>query len=36
VEAEGRTLTVSELDGRRIARLGVSRAPETVDETAEA
>ncbi len=36
VEAEGRTLTVSELDGRRIARLAISRAPETVDETAEA
>ncbi|SNR87136.1 putative hemolysin [Geodermatophilus saharensis] len=28
VEAEGRTLTVTELDGRRIARLSVSRAPD--------
>jgi putative hemolysin len=28
VEVEGRTLTVLELDGRRIARISVSRAPE--------
>jgi putative hemolysin len=28
VTAEGRTLTVLELDGRRIARIAVSRAPE--------
>jgi putative hemolysin len=28
VEAEGRTLTVLELDGRRIARISVSRAPQ--------
>jgi putative hemolysin len=28
VEAEGRTLTVTELDGRRIARLSVSRATD--------
>jgi len=28
VEVEGRTLTVLELDGRRIARIAVSRAPE--------
>jgi putative hemolysin len=28
VDAEGRTLTVTELDGRRIARLSVSRAPD--------
>jgi putative hemolysin len=28
VEVEGRTLTVLELDGRRIARLSVSRAPQ--------
>ncbi|MGY1700724.1 hemolysin family protein [Geodermatophilus sp. SYSU D00766] len=28
VAAEGRTLTVTELDGRRIARLSVSRAPD--------
>jgi putative hemolysin len=28
VEAEGRTLTVTELDGRRISRLAVSRAPD--------
>ncbi|SDC07991.1 putative hemolysin [Geodermatophilus telluris] len=28
VEAEGRTLTVQELDGRRIARLSVTRAPD--------
>jgi putative hemolysin len=28
VEVEGRTLTVTELDGRRIARLAVSPAPD--------
>jgi putative hemolysin len=32
IEVEGRTLTVSELDGRRIARLGVSRPPEPASE----
>ncbi|OMQ15679.1 hypothetical protein A7K94_0207800 [Modestobacter sp. VKM Ac-2676] len=31
VEVEGRTLTVLELDGRRIARIGVSAAPEPED-----
>jgi putative hemolysin len=36
VEAAGRTLTVTGLDGRRIARISVTRAPETADETAEA
>ena len=28
VEAAGRTLTVTELDGRRIARISVSSAPQ--------
>jgi putative hemolysin len=36
VEAAGRTLTVTGLDGRRIARISVTRAPETADESAEA
>ncbi|SFO20877.1 putative hemolysin [Geodermatophilus obscurus] len=36
VEVAGRTLTVTGLDGRRIARISVTRAPETADETAEA
>src|SRR4051794_999551 len=36
VEVEGRTLTVVELDGRRIARLSVSRpAPESSEDGAE-
>jgi putative hemolysin len=36
VEVEGRTLTVLELDGRRIARLAVSRPPEPrTDDDAE-
>ena len=34
VEVEGRTLTVLELDGRRIARLSVGPAPQPVAETA--
>jgi putative hemolysin len=32
VEVEGRTVTVTELDGRRIARLTVSPAPQTEDD----
>jgi putative hemolysin len=32
VEVEGRTLTVLELDGRRIARLSVSPPPQTEDD----
>src|SRR3712207_4969683 len=38
VQAEGRTLTVLELDGRRIARLSVTRAPDPApaSETTEA
>nr|WP_221203993.1 hemolysin family protein [Modestobacter versicolor] len=34
VGVEGRTLTVLELDGRRIARISVSAAPQPADETA--
>src|SRR4051794_12881064 len=33
VSVEGRTLTVLELDGRRIARISVSAAPQPADET---
>jgi magnesium and cobalt exporter, CNNM family len=36
VEVEGRTLTVLELDGRRIARLSVTRAPEPAASPSEA
>jgi putative hemolysin len=36
VTVEGRTLTVLELDGRRIARISVSRAPEPVTGEAQA
>jgi putative hemolysin len=32
VEVEGRTLTVLELDGRRIARLHVSAPPAPTDD----
>jgi magnesium and cobalt exporter, CNNM family len=35
VEAEGRTLTVLELDGRRLARLSVTRAPDAEPAEAE-
>jgi putative hemolysin len=34
VQAEGRTLTVLELDGRRIARLSVTRAPDPAPASA--
>jgi putative hemolysin len=36
VEVEGRTLTVLDLDGRRIARIGVSPAPRPEETDAEA
>jgi putative hemolysin len=36
VTVKGRTLTVLELDGRRIARISVSAAPQPVSDTAEA
>src|SRR3954452_19519512 len=35
VEVEGRTLTVLDLDGRRIARISVSAAPQPHDDPAE-
>jgi putative hemolysin len=35
IDVEGRTLTVLELDGRRIARLSVSPPPEAGDDDAE-
>jgi putative hemolysin len=35
VTVEGRTLTVLELDGRRIARISVSAAPQNDDDAAE-
>jgi putative hemolysin len=36
VSVEGRTLTVLELDGRRIARISVSAAPQREDDPADA
>jgi putative hemolysin len=36
VTVEGRTLTVLELDGRRIARISVSAAPQRDGDTAAA
>jgi magnesium and cobalt exporter, CNNM family len=36
VTVEGRTLTVLELDGRRIARISVGAAPQPADDTADA
>jgi len=35
VDVEGRTLTVLELDGRRIARISVSAAPQPDTDEAE-
>ena len=36
VSVEGRTLTVLELDGRRIARISVSAAPQPEDDPSTA